>query len=85
MTIQVELSSKAEMRLAAEASAHGLAPETYAGRLLQEVLEPAAESSKKLSVEQFHAMLDALGKGSEDLPPLPTENFSRESFYQDRA
>jgi hypothetical protein len=29
-------------------------------------------------------MLDAMAEGSEKLPDLPTESFSRESFYEDR-
>ena len=28
--------------------------------------------------------LDAMAEGSEALPDLPTESFSRESFYEDR-
>jgi hypothetical protein len=83
MTIQIELSPQAEARLAVEALAHGLAPEKYAGRLLQEVLAPAVGASGKLTVEQFHAMLDALAEGSENLPDLSTESFTRESFYED--
>ena len=84
MTTQIELSPQAEARLVVEASAHGLAPEKYAGSLLQEVLAPARGASGKLTVEQFHAMLDALAEGSEKLPDLPTESFTRESFYEDR-
>jgi hypothetical protein len=30
-------------------------------------------------------MLNALSAGSERLPNLPTESFTRESFYEDRA
>jgi hypothetical protein len=85
MTIQVELSPQTEARLAVAALAHGLAPEKYAGSLLQEALVPAAGASGELTVEQFHAMLDALADDSEKLPDLPTESFSRESFYEDRA
>jgi hypothetical protein len=85
MTIQVELSPQEEARLAVAALAHGLAPEKYAGALLQEALAPAAGASGELSVEQFHGMLDALADGSERLPDLPTESFTRESYYEDRA
>jgi hypothetical protein len=34
---------------------------------------------------QFHAMLDALAEGSEKLPNLPAESFTRESLYEDRT
>jgi hypothetical protein len=36
-------------------------------------------------LEGFHAMLNALSAGSKGLPNLPTESFTRESFYEDRA
>ena len=85
MSIQVELSPQAEAKLAVEALSHGVAPDKYAASLLQEVLSPTTAVSGKLTVEQFHAMLDALAEGSENLPNLPTESFTRESFYEDRA
>ena len=37
-----------------------------------------------MSVDEFHRMLAAIAEGSERLPDLPTESFSRESFYEDR-
>lgn len=85
MTIQVELTRESEARLAAEADARGMALEKYAGRLLQEALTGPVHSSGRLTVERFHAMLETLAHGSERLPDLPTESFSRESFYGDRA
>jgi hypothetical protein len=30
-------------------------------------------------------MLQSLRAGSENLPDMPTESFTRESFYEDRA
>lgn len=85
MTIQVELSPETEARLAAAAQARGIAPEKYAGTLLQDVLASSAAGSGKLTVEEFHSMLHALAEGSERLPNIPTEAFTRESFYEDRA
>jgi hypothetical protein len=41
--------------------------------------------SGSLTVEEFRAMLQAMSAGSENLPNLPTETFTRESFYEDRA
>jgi hypothetical protein len=38
----------------------------------------------RMTVEEFHRMLAAIAEGSEKLPDLPTESFSRESFYEDR-
>jgi hypothetical protein len=85
MTIQVELNPESEARLTAEAHARGVALETYASNLLQEVLLSPERQRAKLTKERFHAMLRALADGSERLPDLPTENFTRESFYEDRT
>jgi len=85
MTIQIELSPEIEARLTAGALARGVAPEQYAGSLLQEALATPVRGSGKLTVEEFHAMLGALAEGSEKLPNLPTESFTRESFYEDRT
>jgi hypothetical protein len=85
MTIQIELSPESEARLVAEAQARGVPLETYAGSLLQQILASPVHSSGNLTIEKFHAMLDALAKGSERLPDLPTESFTRETFYEDRT
>jgi hypothetical protein len=85
MTIQIELSPESEARLVAEARARGMALEKYAGSLLQEALASPANRPGNLTVEKFHAMLDALARGSEGLPTLPTESFTRESFYEGRG
>ena len=85
MTIQVELSPQAEAKLVGDASTHGLAPEAYAGKLLQEVLTADAQPKGKLTVETFHAMLDELAQGSDGLPTLATDTFTRGSFYEERA
>ena len=85
MMIEVELTPESEARLAAEAQARGMALEKYAGSLRQEVLAAPIRRSGPMTVEKFHAMLEALARGSERLPNLPTETFSRESFYEDRA
>jgi hypothetical protein len=84
MTIRVELNAETEARLVAEARAQGLPVEAVAERLLKEALEGSI-SSGHLTAEEFHKMLDAVAEGSEKLPDLPTESFSRESFYEDRV
>lgn len=84
MTIRVELNPETEARLKAEARAKGLPVEAVAEQLLQEALTGGTVSPGQLSVEEFHRMLDAMAEGSEKLPDLPTEAFSRESFYEDR-
>lgn len=84
MTIRVELNPETEARLVAEAQAQGLPVETVAERLLKQALTTYVLSRGRLNVEEFHQMLDAMADGSERLPDLPTESFSRESFYEDR-
>jgi hypothetical protein len=85
MTIHVELKPEIAAQLAAEASAQGLPLEKVAERLLQEALASRSVLQGTLSVEKFHAMLKSLASGSEALPNLPTETFTRESFYEDRG
>ena len=84
MTIHVELNPEAEARLVAEARSQGVPLEKVAEQLLHEALASRLTPQGNLSVEQFHAMLAALAEGSEKLPTLPTESFTRESFYEDR-
>jgi len=38
----------------------------------------------QMSAEDFHRILNAISEGSDALPDLSTESFSRESFYEDR-
>jgi hypothetical protein len=84
MTIRVELNPETEARLKAEARAKGLPVETVAEQLLNDALAGHSLSQGRMSVEEFHRMLEAMAEGSEKLPDLPTESFSRESFYEDR-
>jgi hypothetical protein len=85
MTIQVELSTEIEAKLVAEARAQGIPLEKVAERLLQEALASRSVLDGTLSVDGFHAMLKSLASGSEELPNLPTESFTRESFYEGRS
>lgn len=85
MTIQVELNPEIEAQLVAEARVRGIPLEKVAERLLQEALASLSVPLGNLTVEGFHTMLNALSAGSEGLPNLPTESFTRESFYEDRA
>jgi hypothetical protein len=84
MTIRVELNPETEARLVAEARAKGLPLEKVAEQLLSEALTARSPSQGLLSVEEFHRMLDAMAEGSEKLPALTSESFSRASFYEDR-
>jgi hypothetical protein len=82
--IRVDLNPAAKARLLAEARARGVAPEKMAARLLKDVLIQRSAVEGSMSVEEFRQMLGAMAEGSERLPNLPTEGFSRASFYEDR-
>jgi plasmid stability protein len=85
LTIRVELNPETEARLAIKARAQGLSLEKAAARILEEAMAPDFEASNHLAVSEFHAMLALLAEGSEGLPNLPTESFTRESFYEDHT
>lgn len=82
MSIRINLTPELESRLEREARAKGLPPEGLAERLLEEALSSHAQP-RRLTVESFHRMLDEMAKGSEALPDLPLESFTRESYYED--
>ena len=72
---QVAATAKAESRTISE-----LFRETY-----REYRARHTQSANKLSSNQFQSMLSALAEGSEGLPAVPSEAFTRESFYEDRT
>jgi hypothetical protein len=84
VTIKVDLSPEIEARLVAKANADGLPLEKVAEKLLQEALTERPLLRGQLSIADFHSMLTLISEGSEKLPDLRTESFSRESFYEDR-
>lgn len=85
MTIQIEINSDVEEQLVAGAKALGIPVEKYAERLLADAMAFNSKAEGKLSVYELHAMLDAIAEGSSNLPKLPTEVFTRESFYKGRC
>jgi len=50
---------------------------------LLEATEGPSQLQARSNQEQFRAFLDALAKGSENIPTLPSSAFPRESIYQD--
>lgn len=82
MTITLELLPEVEASLTAQAQAQGLQLNAYLQSLLQQqasIKSPEPE----MSLEEFEARLDALAKGSENLPYLPPEAITREGLYRD--
>jgi hypothetical protein len=84
MTIRVDLNPETEARLISEARSRGVPLEKSAERLLKEALTASSLPHGVLTVDEFHHMLEGMAEGSEKLPDLPTESFSRESFDEDR-
>jgi hypothetical protein len=85
MIIQVELDSETQARLVAKARAEDMPPERVAARILEEAMASPFTAWPSLTTSDFRAMLASMAEGSERLPNLPTESFTRESFYEDRA
>ena len=85
MTIQVDLNPEMEARLIAEARSQGVPLEKLAERLLKEALTATSLPHGALTVDEFHRMLEDIAEGSDKLPNLSTESFSRESFYEDQV
>jgi len=84
MTISLELDPEMEARLKAEAQSQGIPLAKAAERLLAQALTQRSGPPGTLTVVEFRAILAALAEGAENLPDLPTETFTRESFYRDQ-
>lgn len=84
MVIKVDISPEVQAHLAARAKAEGLTLEDYAEKLLLQGIGADSVPNGMLSTQDLHAMLSAIGQGSENLPRLPTTAFIRQSFYGDR-
>lgn len=85
MTFKIDLDQEIAAQLAARAKARGVPVEKYAESLLRDAVGLHSEATGQLSVEELHAMLNAIAEGSDQLPKLPTSTFSRESFYEGRG
>jgi hypothetical protein len=85
MTIRIDLNPETEARLAAEACAQGLPLEQVAEQLLKEALAGHSSSRGRMKVEELHRLIDGMAEGSERLPDLPTESFSRYKLYEGRG
>ena len=84
MTIQLELNPEFVERLSTEAKARGVRLEEYAEALLREAIADRAEPDGSLSVGELTAMLDAIARGSDQLPSVPTSAFTRANYYEER-
>ena len=82
--IQVELKPEIEAQLVADAHAEGVEPSVYAGSVIERAyLRGNGTRKPSRSPEEIRAWLDSLAQFSDQIPQLPEEAFSRESFYRD--
>jgi hypothetical protein len=81
MVVTLELTPEVEQRIIAQAASRGVSLEAY----LQSVIEAVALVSPpdEGTLEEFEADMDAFSEGTEHLPILPPEAFTREVIYGD--
>jgi hypothetical protein len=78
MTIQVELNAEIEAQLVAEARVQGIPLEKMVERLLQEALAFRSVPRGNLTLEGFHAMLNALRRFRRIAESAHRELYARE-------
>jgi hypothetical protein len=81
MVVTLELMPEVEQRIIAQAALRGVSLEAYLKGLIEAaalVVEPDDGT-----VEEFEADMDAFSEGTEHLPVLPPEAFTREGIYGD--
>jgi hypothetical protein len=71
--------------LAVQAKTRGISVEEYVQSLLEEAGRKSPALQESRTPERLEAFFQAMAQGSQKLPALPTESFSRESFYEDRT
>ena len=81
MNVTLELKSEIEQRVTAQAAARGLSVEAYLTSIIEGGTLPWGPETA--TPEQFETDMDLLAEGSERLPVLPPDAFSRASIYAD--
>jgi hypothetical protein len=77
----MQITVKIPDEFAAQVQARGLTPESYVESLIEDAARTAPFPMQgKMDIEAF---LSAMSANSENIPPLPDEAFTRESYYQD--
>jgi hypothetical protein len=67
--------------LDAQAQARGVSVESYVQSLVEEARSRSLALSPPRTPERIEAFFEAMADETRKLPPLPTESFTRESFY----
>jgi hypothetical protein len=83
MTLTIRFTPEEESRIRWEAAQSGLKPADYLHGLIIQNLPPPVEPAKELTDEEWEELFDKLAEGSEELPVLPPEAFTREYIYGD--
>ena len=76
----MEITVTVPDELAVQAQARGISVQAYVQSLVEEARRRSAAPEHGRTIEQIEAFFEAMAEGSERLPLLPTESFSRESF-----
>ncbi len=79
MTISIQLEPEVETSLLVRAQAQGMTLDAYVQSLIKGSV--AAQVPPPMSDEEFEAALDELAEGSENLPILPPEAYTRDGIY----
>jgi hypothetical protein len=70
--------------VAVEARARGLTPESFVEELVREqAITPKPSISREERLAKLEKFFDEISANSENIPLLPDEAFTRESFYSD--
>lgn len=78
----MQVTVKIPDAVAAQAQARGLPVETYVQNLIDRA-GAGEQTEHARTPEEIQAFLKGMAEGSERLPSLPTDAFTRESFYRD--
>ncbi len=81
--IQIDLQPDTEARLAGEAQACGVELHKYIEGILEQVIMTRTPPPRRRTREEMQAFFEGITANSDQIPQLPDEAFTRESFYQD--
>jgi hypothetical protein len=84
MTLTISLSPQEEARIRNEAARNGLDASEYARRLIIQSLPVEPGGLPALTDAEWENLLDELAAGSDNLPVLPPEAYTREAIYEGR-